>query len=511
MKLLASCQASAALDSEVLAGASLPSLLLMEDASLRLWDALEPIARDLGAGGSGCLAVLSGAGNNAGDALALLRHARFAGLRDLVVILGRDDPGDSARTHLASLRALGVEILSWASEPAACVSALARSVLIVDGLAGTGLRGALHGDLAAIVAAANNSSVPIAAIDLPSGLGDGFEAGHPLIRARWTLSIGPLKTPLYFPGSRSACGEIIPVGRIFPVDVPAKESAVLLEEGDLWALLRQHGPETYKGARGKLAVFAGAIGSTGAASLASRAALGAGAGYVALFAEAAVLSVLSSRLESVMVRPAPIEAGAIEAAAWDVLLAGPGWGLGPANKAALMRILDTGMPAVLDADAISLYRELHDEGFAAKGPLILTPHPGEFAALTGLSIGEALANPPAILAKAAAKFGAVIAFKSHVTWIASPEGKLSVWDGMESGLATAGSGDVLAGLAGGLLASRAAACAGSLGMDEAYNAARAAVISHGLAGRRARARLGWFEASALIGEAAMLLGSGTRA
>jgi NAD(P)H-hydrate epimerase len=169
-----------------------------------------------------------------------------------------------------------------------------------------------------------------------------------------------------------------------------------------------------------------------------------------------------------------------------------------------------GRPTVVDADAIHLFKELLDSGFKASGPLILTPHPGEFEALTGVAAEDSLRAPPGPLRKAAVELGAVVILKSHVTWIASPSGELAAWDGMESGLGTAGSGDVLAGLAAGLLArSSAAARAGgaAAAAGDAFAAARAAVVAHGLAGRAARARRGWFEAGALIEEAARILGA----
>jgi len=201
-----------------------------------------------------------------------------------------------------------------------------------------------------------------------------------------------------------------------------------------------------------------------------------------------------------MVKPEP-ENEAFDAGRWHAILVGPGWSRGESRLKLLAALLGSGLPMVLDADAILLYRELVDSGFSASAPIILTPHPGEFAALTGIGPGRSLSNPAAVLPEAAKAMRAVIVLKSQATWIASPSGELAVWDGMESGLGTAGSGDVLAGLATGLLA-RSAAGKGA----DAFSAARAAVIAHGLAGRAARSERGWFEAGALVEEAARVLG-----
>jgi hydroxyethylthiazole kinase-like uncharacterized protein yjeF len=492
MRRLVSCSEASRLDEETRRAAALPAILLMEDASLRLWDALKPIASSLGAGcGTGPMVALCGAGNNAGDALALMRHARFAGLDDLVAILGRDEPGELAAIHLASLRSLGIAALSWSHDREACLSLLAGAALVVDGIAGTGLDGPLRGGLAELVEAANAAGRPIASIDLPSGFYDGFHGGS-RISASWTLSIEPRKAALYAPSARSAAGEIVPVEGVFPrrpaMRLDGEAGAFLIEESDIGSWLPPDSPARHKGRRGRLAAFAGSIGSSGAACLASRAALASGAGLVSLFASAELVPILSSRLEAVMVKPEPAEPGAIGAERWDAALAGPGWGRTERNRAALGRLLGSGLPAVLDADAIRLYSALLSSGFEPSGPLILTPHPGEYEALTGVAPETALADPATTLRERAAALRAVIVLKSHVTWIAAPDGRLAVWEGMESGLATAGSGDVLAGLAAGI----SAACA--------------AVAAHGTAGRRARAERGWFEAGDLVAEAGRILG-----
>ena len=213
-------------------------------------------------------------------------------------------------------------------------------------------------------------------------------------------------------------------------------------------------------------------------------------------------------LEAVMVKPEPDDT-AFEMEHWDALLIGPGWGKGPSRLKSLAALLGTGLPTVLDADAIDLYRILVDSGFSASGPIILTPHPGEFATLSGTGSRISLANPASILQASAHALKAVIVFKAQVTWIAAPGGELAVWEGRESGLGTAGSGVVLAGLTAGLLAraSSAAKIAGRKAtVTDSFSAARAAVIAHGLAGRKARTQRGWFEAGAIIEEAARILG-----
>ena len=507
MKPLLSCEAAADLDRDVQVRMKLPAGTLMEVAALRLWEVLAPLAEELGAGSSGPLTALCGAGNNAGDALALLRQAWFSGRRNLAVVLGRSSPGDLASLHLESLRALGVRILAWDSEEEECRLLMGQSRLLLDGIAGTGLRGPLRDPLASLVGAALASGAASAAVDIPSGLFEGWKQGDPLLPARWTLAIEPMKRLLFFPRLRGLCGKILRVSGVFPVDEPGRCETLLLEAGDLPDLVPPSAPDAHKGSRGRVAVFAGALGSTGAASMASQAALAAGAGLVSLFAAAEILPILSAKLDAVMVKPLPSEEELSSGPRWDAILAGPGWGTSDANRVLLMRLLALGKPTVLDADALSLYASLRDEGFVPKGLLILTPHPGELARLAGIEAEAALGNPPALLPAIAERCAALIIFKSHCTWIATPEGELSVWEGLESALATAGSGDVLAGVVAGLLGTAAAASRDALSVETAYKCARGAVICHGRAGHRARAANGWFQAPALIDEVGRILGS----
>jgi ADP-dependent NAD(P)H-hydrate dehydratase / NAD(P)H-hydrate epimerase len=512
---LVACSEAARLDAATSLETAVPPILLMEDASLRLWDVLEPLARARGAGVSSTLLAICGSGDNGGDALAILRHARFAGLRHVAAVLAKE-PGERAAQHAASLKALGVDVLSWVAEREKCIRLIGDAALIVDGLAGTGLSGPLREPLASLLEAANaaveKGGAAIASVDLPSGLSDSYEESWPIARASWTLSVEPRKACLYFPSARGSCGEILPINGVFPSDAEIRVCAGLLEAEDLPLLAPLPAPSAYKGSRGRVAVFAGSVGASGAAVLTSRSCLAAGAGIAALFASDELFPIVAPMLDAVMVKREPEDFRSFEAGGYDAILVGPGWGREAARREQLARLLETGLPAVLDADAIRLYRELADSGIKPIAPLVLTPHPGEFAALTGIESERALASPAKHLLAAAEKYRAVIVLKSHVTWIASPSGEIAVWDGRESGLGTAGSGDVLAGLVAGLFAhgltSRRPSGrteAGDSGERAAFAAARAAVAAHGLAGRRAREARGWFESGAIIAEAAKIL------
>jgi NAD(P)H-hydrate epimerase len=331
---LLSCGRASSLDATTREVAAIPALVLMEDASLRMWDALAPIAereRGKAARDRGLLVAVCGSGSNAGDALAMLRRARFDGLGGLAAVLAKEELGEAASVFAASLRALGVPLLSWTRQEGECRRALGSAYLVLDGVSGTGLSGELREPLASLVAAAGASGAPIASIDLPSGLSDGG-LGSVAASASWTLSIEPRKACLYFPSARPSCGLIVPVPGPFPADSRVEAEACLLDEGDLAALAPSPPASAHKGARGRVAVFAGSIGTSGAACLASRSCLAAGAGVSALFASKEILGLAAPALEAVMVKPEPESFADFAAESWDAILVGPGWGRGGAGR-----------------------------------------------------------------------------------------------------------------------------------------------------------------------------------
>jgi len=521
MRPLVLCPEARLLDRRTQEEAALPGLLLMEDASLRLWDALSPLLaaalRERGTGAPGvsspgvsspgvsspALVALVGRGNNGGDALAVLRQAAFSNFGDrglAAVLAARPEEKELSFAYAASLRALGVPLIDWASERERAGAAIGGAALLLDGLSGTGLEGALRGSPAEILAAAAASGRPLASIDLPSGLSDAYAPDFPLAKARYTLSIEPGKLAIYAPAARAAAGQIVRIGGVFPAGCGASSPYSLLERGDLAPILPHPAPDSHKGMRGRLALFAGSPGMTGAARLAAASAGAASVGIVKLFADPALLPGLSGGSAVVQAE------GCFDARGCDAVLAGPGWGRGAGRMQALERVIASGLPLVLDADALRLLASIESAPNLG-GRAILTPHPGEFSALSGRPVEELLAGPGPILAREAERRGAIIVLKASTTWIAGPDGRIAVWDGLDPSLATAGSGDVLAGLIAGLLAARRAgtgACPDSAGAG-LWDAATAGVIAHGLAGERAWAARGWYEASALVDEAALIL------
>ena len=513
MKTLVTAAEASRLDATVSSGWRIAPALLMEKASLGIWNLLEPLLPGLDCPADAPLVALAGAGNNGGDALAVLRHARFTGRKALAAVLVEGRESELCALQRQSLELMGVELLRWPADRPRILGLLSQASVLVDGIAGTGLKGALREGAADLVAAANASGRPILAVDLPSGLSDDFEEGFPIVKATWTASVEPRKACLYYPAAREAAGVILAVEYVFPPDSGELRQAFLLEAPDLVGLLPRVSPAAHKGSRGRLGLFAGSLGMTGAASLAAAGARAAAVGLVNLFVDGDLYPGLAAgqgpeSLLSAIVRRLPQGGTPLDLASCDALLAGPGWGRAADREALLSSLFASGLPLVVDADGLRLAARLFSRGERPLGPAILTPHPGEFEALSGLPAGKALANPAAILPKVAADLRCVIVLKSHVTWLAAPDGRLALWDGLEPSLATAGSGDVLAGLAAGFLASMARAplaAADAQRGDLAWRAALAAVMTHGLAGRSASRKRGWYGAEAIAEEAGHML------
>jgi NAD(P)H-hydrate epimerase len=528
MRTLVTCDQARELDAATRRTLAVTSIQLMEKASLRLWDALRKRIGelpDLSAKGCGLKVVaLCGHGDNGGDALAMLRHAYSAGYANLAAVVSAREAGETTQAQARSLSAAGIPILSW-SEEADARRLLESADLVLDGVLGTGARGAAAGEAAEMIQALNclgnsgggasgqTSRPHIASVDLPSGLGDAWREVMPCVMADSTLSLEPAKAICLTPGARPACGAIINVGDVFPEAlVGGKSSIGRIEPADLDRLAPAIGDSCYKSSRGRLAIFAGSEGALGAAQLCARGALASGAGYITLYVEDKLYPLAAPALESVIVKPL---SGLDGIPACDAILAGPGWGREADRENLLAAILGSSTPAILDADALRLLAARPELASAAKAPCALTPHPGEFAALEK-AFRNGLEGLPFLqsLGEVCEATGMLTLYKSSLSWIASPKGDFAVWEGLTPELGTAGSGDVLAGLFAGSVAVSLAAARGEKAARDAGEALRGAalcaVAAHGLAGRRLACERGWFGAADLAAECALIMREASR-
>jgi NAD(P)H-hydrate epimerase len=408
--------------------------------------------------------VLCGPGNNGGDGWVVARLLQEAGWPVRVALWGerdrlRGDAAWAASTWQGSVERAQPEMLADAG-------------LIVDGLLGAGLSRPLDGGLRALAEAVNASRALVCAIDVPSGLdGASGRVMGAAIRADLTVTFFRRKPGHVLLPGRLLCGELVCADIGIQASVLAAIAPRLWVNGpDLW-WGRFPWPDAtgHKYRRGHALVVGGGT-LLGASRLACLAAARLGAGLVTLAVPADAWAVQAGALTSVMVEALPVD-GDVSAALDDprrnALLIGPGLGRAPAARSQVLALLATGRPCVLDADALTVFADQPEMLLRAlHGGCVLTPHEGEFARVFKLE-GDKLQRAAA----AARASGAVVLLKGADTVVAAPDGRCVINDNAPPTLATAGAGDVLAGMVTGLVAA---------GMPP-FEAACAAVWLHGLA------------------------------
>ncbi|BAS27120.1 NAD(P)H-hydrate dehydratase [Limnochorda pilosa] len=478
-----------------------PTRILMENAGARVADLVQRITRP----GDPVL-VFCGRGNNGGDGLVAARHLRDAGRRVRVWLAAAEDAytGDAA-ANLDLVRRWGIDLKLAPREALALDHGLAGHRVVVDALLGTGVTGPLRDPYPLWVAALNRFEGTVVSVDLPSGLDADTGQAHPeAVRAHWTVTLGLAKPGLFLlPGAEYAGRvEVASIG--LPPEAledPAQAPIELLEGRDVAALLPARPADSHKGTYGHLLVVAGSQGMSGAAVLVARAALRSGAGLVTLAVPASVQAQAAASLPEALTHGLPETSEGtlgVEAAREvvrllgprDALALGPGIGAGRETAALVFELLSREeivvKPCVLDADALTLLarepRRLDEAGRALGAALgmVITPHPGEMARLLGCTAGDVQADRPGKVREAATRFGAVAVLKGARTLVADPAGRWAINPTGNAGMATGGMGDVLTGAVGALLAQGLAP----------WDAARAAVYLHGLAGDLAAAERG---------------------
>ncbi|SSC73437.1 unnamed protein product [Ciceribacter sp. T2.26MG-112.2] len=419
--------------------------------------------------------VLCGPGNNGGDGYVAARALVDAGAETVVFRLG--DParlkGDAATAF--SLCPIGAEELH-AYDPR-------PGDVVIDAIFGAGLDRDVPDVVAAVIVRVDAADLPVIAVDLPSGL-DG-RTGRVLgaaFNARHTVSFMARKPGHVLMPGRRLCGSL----EVYDIGIPQRIVAsevgpVGLNSPAAWErLLPNPGAETHKFLRGHLTVFSGPASATGAARLSAAAGLRAGAGLVTIASPTGSLEANASHLTAVMLKPVDDLAALcvyLGDRRHNAFVLGPGFGVGEKARDFALALKDR--PLVLDADGITSFRDdpsaLFEAFSTGETRLVLTPHEGEFARLfPDVAEGKSLSKIEMALA-AAGRAHAVIVYKGPDTVIAAPDGRALVNTNAPPSLATAGSGDVLAGIIGGLLAQ---------GMP-AFEAAAAGAWYHGEAGNRA--------------------------
>ncbi|MFZ5569801.1 MAG: NAD(P)H-hydrate dehydratase [Thermodesulfobacteriota bacterium] len=486
-----------AMDRMTMESFGLPGRLLMENAgrgAVRMLLEWMPEALQQRIG------IVAGRGNNGGDGFVMARYLAQLGADITVFLLAEKDRIDGdAGANLRLLEALSVEVLEApdGNRFQDCRRRMQECRVWVDAILGTGLRSEVKGLYHAVIDFLNRTERPVFSVDIPSGLNADTGQPHGIcIRAAATATFGFAKTGhMLYPGADCT-------GRLGIVDIGIPDHIrerinprqVLITPELLRESWVHRKPDAHKGDTGHLLVVAGSTGKTGAAALCSLSAMRAGAGLVTLGVPESINSLLEPQVLEMMTEPLPEkEPGHVGEAACRRILellegkkgfaVGPGLGRAETTRKMLQRILpEIRVPMVIDADGLTLLEGATDLLKQITAPVILTPHPGEMARLTGMGTRMIQLDRVACARRFAEEFGVLLVLKGAGTVVADPAGKVYVNPTGNSGMAAGGMGDVLTGIIAGLLAQ---------GFDPVV-AATAGVYLHGAAADLTAAAVGGY-------------------
>ena len=405
--------------------------------------------------------IFAGPGNNGGDALAVARmlaEQRYQVDAYLFNIGGNlSDDCDANRKRLAGCKAVKsfVEVTEEFDPPK-----LDRGMLVVDGLFGSGLNKPLAGGFASLAKYINQSSATVAAIDVPSGLmaeDNTYNVRANIVRADVTFTLQHKKLSFLFPENQKFIGELkvldIGLSKEGMAAIPSPYS--LLEEGDIRPRLLHRSVFAHKGDMGNALIIAGSYGMAGAAVLATKACLRSGVGKVAVctpFRNNDIMQVAVPEAVMCLDKDDKYFSEAVEASGFDAVCMGPGLGQQESSAIALItQIRRTQAPVVIDADGLNILSSHRAWLQQLPKGIILTPHPREFERLAGIHYGDGYERLDSAR-DMAERLQAYIILKGHYSALCLPDGNVFFNTTGNAGMATAGSGDVLAGIITGLLA-----------------------------------------------------------
>ena len=469
----------------------IPSIVLMENAALRVVEFLEAKFAPL-AGKK--IVILCGKGNNGGDGLAIARHlsnsvANMGEVRVVALDFGQME-GD-ARANLAIVRNDesirvddGFDSLNN-GDPFTLPTFFLGTDILLDAVYGTGFRLPLSPEVAELLKLKRYSKVCVA-IDLPSGLNSDTGEASPQTDANYTVTFAAPKRGFFARDGIEKCGEIW-LGDIGVSPTQTEETRTGAQTLDLRTaktLLPHRSADAHKGDAGRALIVGGSFGMSGSICLASKAALAAGAGLVSAAVPEKVLPIFAISVLEAVAHPLPNdESGHISshaapavAALWDavqVVALGPGLGrTDEAFEFARRVVRDCPVPLIIDADALHALPTIANAVKARRAPTILTPHPGEMGVLMGSNAKDVNDARFETVAKCAEKYGAIVVLKGARTLVCDSNGEIWVNLTGNPGMATGGAGDVLTGTIAGLLAQ----------LKDADAATKLGVYLHGMAG-----------------------------
>lgn len=459
------------LDHDAIHEYKIPGLLLMERASLEVFYVCQKLIKGHGLDE---VVIFVGPGNNGGDGLAVARHLEAEGVDVKVVLLAHPDSlsGDAlANYHMLLTRK--VLVIEGMNQLQPSLTSAMNKRLVVDAIFGTGLHRQMEGIHLSAIQWINEQKSVILSIDIPSGVhGDTGQVLGDAVKATNTVTFQlPKVGNVCYPGAGyHGKLEVVSIG--IPQDLMDQQevTAILPTKELMTQWLPQRPVTAHKGTCGSLLIIGGVEGYSGAGVLTAMAAQRCGVGLVKTAVRKSVNQVYEHLLPEVVTipieesvkdhahEPSRLSEKGIEdiaklAAQADAVVAGPGWGVARDWITVLKYLAHMGeKPLLLDADALNLMSGHLDWLKQRSLPAVLTPHPGEMSRLTGLSVDNINNNRLQVTAKAAREWNAVVLLKGAGTVIGAPNGEIMINTTGNPGMATAGSGDVLAGIIGALLA-----------------------------------------------------------
>ncbi len=436
----------------------IPGAELMQVAGEGLADAIKNLANAHQLVDSPVL-FLAGPGNNGGDAFVAARclHEDEWPVECWLACPENRLKG-AALTHFKQMKKAGVslQVLDRSEDWQHAIECGSDAEIIIDGLLGTGASGEPRGVIADAIGfiETHTDRALVVAIDAPSAMA---------VRADLTVTMGLPKLECVQPENIDHVGnlEVVDIGipSNFIEELKAETELELIHPSDVAPLFPRRPRNAHKGAFGHVLCIGGSKGFSGAVAMAAKAALRSGAGLVSAFVPESIHALVAPMIPEVMVHSSFPEGR------WSAILAGPGMGRSATTREQILHLLESSMvPVVLDADAVTVLADHFDAISNAQCPVILTPHPGEFAALFGLKAEEVQEDRGGMVKMAAARLGATVVLKGAGTVIAAPDQRMAINMTGNPGMASGGSGDVLAGLIAGLEAQGLppfeAACAG---------------------------------------------------
>ncbi len=485
MKLL-KAQEMAQIDKETIETIGIPGIVLMENASRGVAEVIYRYVK------RSSVLVVCGKGNNGGDGLAAARHLYNLGYEVEVVLTAQPESlkGDAKKNYeIISKLPVPVHVIDSEERLIELYELLKESEIVVDALFGTGLSKPLEGFYADVVDLINRSNRTVVSVDIPSGLSadTGKEIGKHVV-ADFTVTFAFPKIAHVFPPACENCGRIFVTDISIPEDVPflIGPERYLLTADEVLFTLPPREIMDHKYTFGHVAVIGGSTGKTGAPCMAAEAVLRTGAGLSTVIVPESLNQIFETKLTEVMSIPIKDEGRGyfgieeldavlktVENGKFSTVVVGMGLGNHPDTYEFVREFVKScNLPMVIDADGINALAESPEILKTKETPVIITPHVGEFARLTGKDKEEILSAPYDLAAEFAQHFGVTVVLKSGRTVVATKEGKVHVNVIGNPGMATAGTGDILAGVVGALLGMRI----------EEGDAARFGVFLHSLAG-----------------------------